>query len=444
MRHGVRSKLGLGLLLTALLSLLLSMVVVATTTNDATAQFGLDCDRDDERLICVFFNECFGLEGDAQQACAIEICKPLGAMRCVNTVCRQADEAGILLEPVAGCRANNCANVGAALGDADCDGVLRSNDCNDRDPNVRNTRANDADCDGVPDSEDCDDGADGATSSGDADCDGVPTSVDCDDADPNNPRSPPTDPDCDGVPIGPDCNDADATIGLCEPMGLWLTDPYTCGAGFDGNIAGGTAPYTMTYTLTPAAGGAPIVLASFTLTANGNYTTPAGYINYATLPAGSYTVTVLVTDAASLTAAATFTANITTDCGDEPPAPTPEPTAVPPAPTPAPPAPTPAPPPAPTPTPPAPVAALPAAGQVGITDEQVEQILAIVVENNKPEPAAVSAPAATEQPTAPTELAHTGVSNVVTSMFAFWAVGAGLACLALARRRPDDDSPDQD
>ena len=64
--------------------------------------------------------------------------------------------------------------------DADCDGVLTADDCDDNDPNT----VSDMDCDGVLTIDDCDDdNADLLTISGDADCDGTVTADDCDDND---------------------------------------------------------------------------------------------------------------------------------------------------------------------------------------------------------------------------------------------------------------------
>jgi len=62
--------------------------------------------------------------------------------------------------------------------DADCDGVLTEDDCDDSDPNT----INDMDCDGVLTEDDCNDNDSTSTSvSIDADCDGVVTELDCND-----------------------------------------------------------------------------------------------------------------------------------------------------------------------------------------------------------------------------------------------------------------------
>ena len=67
--------------------------------------------------------------------------------------------------------------------DADGDGVLTWNDCDDNDPNIGNQTL-DQDCDGIPSSDDCDDNDPNSnTTSTDADCDGALTNDDCDDND---------------------------------------------------------------------------------------------------------------------------------------------------------------------------------------------------------------------------------------------------------------------
>lgn len=65
--------------------------------------------------------------------------------------------------------------------DADCDGILTEEDCDDSDPNT----INDMDCDGVATADDCDDNEPYLKSiATDADCDGVLTELDCNDNDP--------------------------------------------------------------------------------------------------------------------------------------------------------------------------------------------------------------------------------------------------------------------
>jgi formylglycine-generating enzyme required for sulfatase activity len=95
------------------------------------------------------------------------------------------------------------------LTDADCDGVLTAGDCDDGDAGS-GTVSTDADCDGVLTADDCDDtDAGSGTVSADADCDGVLTEDDCDDADATSVY----DMDCDGVPTEDDCDDDSATLG---------------------------------------------------------------------------------------------------------------------------------------------------------------------------------------------------------------------------------------
>ena len=105
-------------------------------------------------------------------------------------------------------------------GDADCDGVLTADDCDDAD-NQSNTVAQDGDCDGVLTAADCND-ADSASTviADDGDCDGILTADDCNDADPAS-TAIADDGDCDGVVAVNDCNDADASV-------LYLGDDISC------------------------------------------------------------------------------------------------------------------------------------------------------------------------------------------------------------------------
>ena len=67
--------------------------------------------------------------------------------------------------------------------DADCDGVLTVDDCDDADTTLLAV-VNDADCDGTLFVYDCDDNDAGSTVlATDADCDGLVTLDDCDDTD---------------------------------------------------------------------------------------------------------------------------------------------------------------------------------------------------------------------------------------------------------------------
>ena len=91
--------------------------------------------------------------------------------------------------------------------DADCDGVVTADDCDDDDGDVL-AFADDVDCDGVLTADDCDDN-NVSQPNFDADCDGTATSVDCDD---NNPVQPSGDQDCDDVLTGADCDDTNPAL----------------------------------------------------------------------------------------------------------------------------------------------------------------------------------------------------------------------------------------
>ena len=101
-------------------------------------------------------------------------------------------------------------SIGSISDDADCDGITTSEDCDDSDATVMNTNVEDADCDLVVTSEDCDDSDSSVTNTNveDADCDLVITSEDCDDNDPTTVD----DMDCDGALSSEDCNDLDNTV----------------------------------------------------------------------------------------------------------------------------------------------------------------------------------------------------------------------------------------
>ena len=78
--------------------------------------------------------------------------------------------------------------------DADCDGFLSVDDCNDADQLIP---IQDEDCDGVLVSDDCDDNDPFVQdSTNDQDCDGYDSNTDCDDF---NPAMPAYDSDCDGL-----------------------------------------------------------------------------------------------------------------------------------------------------------------------------------------------------------------------------------------------------
>lgn len=93
--------------------------------------------------------------------------------------------------------------------DADCDGILTADDCDDNDIDS-SAIADDADCDGIITEEDCDDSdATSTIIADDGDCDGVPTANDCDDADEASTVMV-DDGDCDGVLTADDCDDTNA------------------------------------------------------------------------------------------------------------------------------------------------------------------------------------------------------------------------------------------
>ncbi|MBM74373.1 MAG: hypothetical protein CMK59_03135, partial [Proteobacteria bacterium] len=103
---------------------------------------------------------------------------------------------------------DNDPNIGNQSQDQDCDGTSSADDCDDNDPNSTIV-STDADCDGAPTADDCNDNdsALGAQSN-DADCDGILTADDCNDNDNTQPNS---DADCDGVLTSDDCDDSDPT-----------------------------------------------------------------------------------------------------------------------------------------------------------------------------------------------------------------------------------------
>jgi len=112
------------------------------------------------------------------------------------------------------CDDNDASNTNVSTNDMDCDGVVTAEDCDDNDPNNTINITLDGDCDGVPTTEDCDDtdAANTNTNVNDADCDGVPTAEDCDDSDATNTINITLDGDCDGVPTTQDCDDSDPAI----------------------------------------------------------------------------------------------------------------------------------------------------------------------------------------------------------------------------------------
>jgi hypothetical protein len=94
--------------------------------------------------------------------------------------------------------------------DADCDGTLTADDCDDNDA-ASLTTAEDGDCDGTLTADDCDDTDAGSTiMAEDGDCDGTLTADDCDDDDASSTIIA-EDGDCDGTLSADDCDDADAS-----------------------------------------------------------------------------------------------------------------------------------------------------------------------------------------------------------------------------------------
>ena len=129
--------------------------------------------------------------------------------RCVDVAPTDADNDGVVA-------ADDCDDTDDALGarsaDADCDGVLTADDCDDMDAGAGSS-AEDMDCDGVATADDCDDtDTTIGSSANDMDCDGVATADDCDDTDAMS-LARAADADCDGVPTADDCDDDDENVG---------------------------------------------------------------------------------------------------------------------------------------------------------------------------------------------------------------------------------------
>ena len=143
-----------------------------------------------------------------------------------------ADGDGVLAED--DCDDSDPASTTVAT-DADCDGVLTDDDCDDTDPDST-TVATDADCDGVLMDDDCDDtDPESTTVAADDDCDGVLTDEDCDDTDPGS-TTVAIDSDCDGILTEDDCDDTDATVypGAEEIMGDGVDN--NCNDVIDGEL----------------------------------------------------------------------------------------------------------------------------------------------------------------------------------------------------------------
>ena len=167
-------------------------------------------------------------DGDKKQTCEdacaaglsqcegtiVQVCEE-GADGCLHwsttADCAQTDQTCVLDAGVATC-------VDGCDGDADCDGVLTADDCDDADETL-GAIAEDEDCDGVLTADDCDDADEtlGAIAE-DGDCDGVLTADDCDDADATL-GDITEDADCDGVLTADDCDDGDAALGAITEDG---------------------------------------------------------------------------------------------------------------------------------------------------------------------------------------------------------------------------------
>ncbi len=143
-----------------------------------------------------------------------ELCDDVG-----TTVADDADCDGVLTDQ--DCDDDN-EGVGAIAEDGDCDGTPTDDDCDDADPQST-TRATDRDCDGVQTAADCDDNDPTlGSSSTDRDCDRIPGPEDCDDFDPNS-NAIADDADCDGLVTDADCNDDDPELPP-DPISAGFTE----------------------------------------------------------------------------------------------------------------------------------------------------------------------------------------------------------------------------
>ena len=114
-------------------------------------------------------------------------------------------------------------NSNNSSNDADCDGVVTNDDCDDTDPNST-TVSTDADCDDVLTADDCDDNdASSTVVSTDGDCDGILATVDCDDTNSSVTTTLLTDADCDGVLTADDCDDNDPNVSGTGSSGVSAT-----------------------------------------------------------------------------------------------------------------------------------------------------------------------------------------------------------------------------
>ena len=118
--------------------------------------------------------------------------------------------------------------------DADCDGSLTADDCNDYDA-TSTIMAEDMDCDGIATAVDCDD-MDDAIGSTDDDADGY---IDCvDDCDPSDASVGPLDADGDGfIACVDDCDDGNDMIY----PGAAVNEPTICTMDADGDGYGATS-----------------------------------------------------------------------------------------------------------------------------------------------------------------------------------------------------------
>ena len=87
--------------------------------------------------------------------------------------------------------------------------ILAHVDCNDNDPTSYNIQI-DADCDGTLTPDDCDDSTESTIIAEDGDCDGIVSELDCDDNDSTSTIA--IDADCDTDPTVSDCDDTDPIL----------------------------------------------------------------------------------------------------------------------------------------------------------------------------------------------------------------------------------------